>query len=134
VTVGLLASVVPVRAAGIPTAAHVDGLSFLGAQYRGWGAYVAPSFGSGGQYQSTTLSGGLSRDLLWARELKVTALVGYAKYTETSTAATITAQGPSFGGLASIPFFGPVRLACRGEYIKAAAQAAVSRYSVGLIF
>jgi hypothetical protein len=133
-TVGLLASVVPVRVAGLPTAAHVAGLSFMGAQYRGWGLYVAPAVGNGGAYRSTTLSGGLSRDLIWARELKITALAGYAKYTETSSAATQSAQGPSFGGLVSIPFIGPLRLGCRGEYIKASSGTTVSRYSVGLIF
>jgi hypothetical protein len=134
ITVGLLASVVPVRVAGLPTTAHVAGLSFMGAQYRGWGLYAAPSVGNGGAYKSTTLSGGLSRDLLWARELKITALVGYAKYTETSSIATQSAQGPSFGGLVSIPFIGPLRLGCRGEYIKATSVPVVSRYSVGLIF
>ena len=134
ITVGLLASVVPVRVAGLPTTAHVAGLSFMGAQYRGWGLYAAPSVGNGGAYKSTTLSGGLSRDLLWARELKITALVGYAKYSETSSIATQSAQGPSFGGLVSIPFIGPLRLGCRGEYIKATSVPVVSRYSVGLIF
>lgn len=133
-TLGLLASVTPIRTAGLPTMAHVAGLSFVGAQYRGWGAYLAPELGSGGQYRSTLLGGGLSRDLVWMHMLRVTALVGYASYTETPNAAARSIRGPSFGGMVSIPLLGPMRLAYRGQYVKGPSQSDVTRYSVGLIF
>jgi hypothetical protein len=123
---------------------HVTGLSFIGARYRGWGAYLAPEYGSGGGYSSTLLGGGLSRDLLDLRLLRVTALAGYTTYALTPTdtigsplAAALSLRGPSFGGMASIPLSGPVRLAYRGQYIMLqpnGTAAHVIRHSVGVLF
>ena len=95
---------------------------------------LAPEFGNGGQYSSTMLAGGLSRDLVWMHKLRITALVGYASYTETPNTAARSIRGPSFGGMVSIPLLGPVRLAYRGQYVKGPSKSNVTRYSVGLIF
>ena len=142
VTLGLLGSVTPIRVVGFTPTVHVTALSFIGAQYRGWGAYLAPEFGSGGGIRSQMLAGGLSRDLLNIHMLRATALAGYAINTETSTDSLAAGapvvqnlRGPSVGGMASIPLLGPVRLAYRGQYVKGAvAGAAIIRHSVGLTF
>jgi hypothetical protein len=143
-TVGLLGSVERVQTNGLTPEVHVAGLSFFGAQYRGWGAYLAPEFGSGAGYRSTLLGGGLSRDLLNVHLLRLTALAGYTTYAVTPTAvsgasapATLSLRGPSMGGLASIPLFGPLRLAYRGQYIMlqtGGVSGRATRHSAGLVF
>ena len=147
VSLGVLASVTPVNTAGLTPNPHIAGLSFIGAKYRGFGVYVAPEVGSGGNYRSTMLGGGLSADLLNLHLLRVTALGGYTTYTETPTPADTTApagparsfRGPSVGGMVSVPLFGPLRLAYRGQYAMLKATGAtttfnVTRYSFGLMF
>jgi hypothetical protein len=143
-TVGVLGSYTPINSPGLASAVHVAGVSFIGAQYEGWGAYLAPEFGSGAGYRSTMLGGGLSRDLLSLHQFRLTALAGYTTYASTPTAAasatapaTQTLQGPSLGGMASIPLLGPVRLGYRGQYVilqSAGITAHVTRHSVGLLF
>jgi hypothetical protein len=143
-TVGVLGSVTRVQSNALVPAVHVTGLSFIGAQYRGWGAYLAPELGSGGGYSSTLLGGGLSRDLLDVHLLRVTALAGYTTYSLTPTDTTgtplpaaLSLRGPSFGGMASIPLSGPVRLAYRGQYIMLQLNGTathVIRHSVGVLF
>jgi hypothetical protein len=143
-TVGALGSVSRDPANGSTPPLHVAALSFIGAQHRGWGIYLAPEFGNGGGYRSTMLGGGLSRDLLSAHLLRVTALVGYTTYTQTPTAIAGASappgqsiRGPSLGGMASIPLLGPVRLAYRGQYVMGQLNGAavhITRYSAGLLF
>jgi hypothetical protein len=143
-TVGLLGSVTREPADPWTPPLHVAGLSFIGARYRGWGVYVAPELGNGGGYRSTMLGGGLSRDLLSVHLLRVTALAGYTTYAQTVTAvagaappATQSLQGPSLGGMVSIPLLGPVRLAYRGQYVMgqlAGTPVHITRYSAGLLF
>jgi hypothetical protein len=144
VTVGLLASVTPIQTAGIPTAAHVSGNTYLGASYHGLGAYIAPEYGQGGGYRSTMLVGGLSLNLINLHMLRVTALGGYGNYSETtmptdSTTAPVTRKLniASAGGMVSIPFIGPVRLAYRGQYNMGTylgVSTKMTRHSVGLVF
>jgi hypothetical protein len=145
VTVGVLGSVTPIKASnGLTPSAHVAGVSFLGVRYRAIGLYGAPEYGQGGGYRSTMLGGGLSLDLVNLHLLRVTALGGYTTYAETTmptdtTVAPVTAklQGPSVGGMASIPFFGPLRLAYRGQYVMAqvaGVPARMTRHYVGLVF
>jgi hypothetical protein len=144
VTVGMLASVTPIETAGLPTAAHVDGHSFIGASYHGLGAFVAPEYGQGGGYRSTLFVGGLSLNLISLHALRVTALGGYGQYSETtmpsdSTTAPVTRSlnVTSVGGMVSIPFIGPLRLAYRGQYIMGqylGATTQMRRHSVGFIF
>jgi hypothetical protein len=145
VTVGLLGSFTPIKATtGLTPSAHIAGLSFLGVRYHGIGLYGAPEYGQGGGYRSTMLGGGLSLDLIRLNMLRVSALGGYTTYTETtmptdSTVVPVTAklQGPSVGGMVSIPFIGPLRLAYRGQYVMAQVAGLpvhMTRHSVGLVF
>jgi hypothetical protein len=145
VTVGLLGSVTPIKSTtGLTPSAHISGLSFLGVRYRGVGLYGAPEYGQGGGYRSTMFGGGVSLDLIRLHLLRVSALGGYTTYTETtmptdSTVAPVTAklQGPSVGGMVSIPFIGPMRLAYRGQYMMAQVAGVplrMTRHSVGLVF
>jgi hypothetical protein len=145
VTVGVLGSVTPIKAtSGLTPSAHISGLSFLGVRYRGIGLYGAPEYGQGGGYRSTMLGGGLSIDLIRLSMLRVSALGGYTTYSETTmptdtTVAPVTAklQGPSVGGMVSVPFIGPLRLAYRGQYVMAQVAGLpvrMTRHSVGLVF
>jgi hypothetical protein len=144
-TVGVLGSLTPIKSTnGLTPTAHVSGLSYVGVRYRGIGIYGAPEYGQGGGYRSTMLGGGLSLDLINLHMLRVSALGGYTTYSETSmptdsTVAPVTAklQGPSVGGMVSIPFIGPLRLAYRGQYVMAevaGVPARMTRHSVGLVF
>jgi hypothetical protein len=144
-TLGLLGSVTPIKSTtGLTPSAHISGLSFLGVRYRGVGVYGAPEYGQGGGYRSTMFGGGVSLDLISLHLLRVSALGGYTMYTETtmptdSTVAPVTAklQGPSVGGMVSIPFIGPMRLAYRGQYVMAQVAGVpqrMTRHSVGLVF
>ena len=143
-TVGVLGSVTPIESNGVTRTVHVSGASFVGARYRRVGVYVAPEFGQGGGYRSTTLEGGLSLDLLDLRLLRVTALGGYMSYSEAplptdSTVVPITRslRGTSVGGMVSIPFVGPLRLAYRGQYDTvhdAGIPIHRTRHSVGFVF
>jgi hypothetical protein len=147
-TFGLLGSVTSVKSGGLTPELHVAGLTFIGAQYGGWGAYLAPEVGSGGQYRSTMLGGGLSGDLLNMNWFRLTALAGYTTYTRTPTPTatpvsgasalpTRSLHGPSLGGMASIPLFGPLRLAYRGHVIllkEAGTTYQIDRHNVGLVF
>ena len=143
-TIGVLGSFTPIKPSGLTPMAHVAGLSFIGARYRSLGAYLAPEFGEGGGYRSTMLGGGLSFDLVSLRMLRLTAMGGYTTYSETPTAAdtasapvTRSLQGTSVGGMVSIPFLGPLRLAYRGQYVMAQAAGVpvqMTRHSVGLVF
>jgi hypothetical protein len=143
-TIGVLGSVTPIKTNGLTPTAHVAGVSFFGAQYRFLGAYVAPEYGQGGGYRSTMLGAGLSLDLLRLHMLRVTALGGIANYSETSMPADTTSipvtrslKGTSVGGMVSIPFFGPLRLAYRGQYVMAhdtGIPVQMTRHSVGLVF
>jgi hypothetical protein len=108
---------------GLPRAVHVAGTSFIGIRYRMLGLYAAPEMGQGGGFKSTTLDGGASLDLLHLNMLRITALGGYLRHSETtvpedSTVVPVTRSldGYTVGGMASIPFFGPLRLAYRGQY------------------
>ena len=144
-TLGLLGSVTPIKStSGLTPTAHVSGLSHVGVGYRAVGLYGAPEYGQGGGFRSTMLGGGVSLDLIDLHMLRITALGGYATYAETtmptdSTVAPVTSklQGPSVGGMVSIPFFGPLRLAYRGQYVVAevaGVPARMTRHSVGLVF
>ena len=144
VTVGAFGSVTPIKTAGIPTAAHIAGLSFIGVRYRMLGLYGAPEFGQGGGYRSTMMGGGASLDLLRLPMLHLTALGGLATYSETTSPAdttvapvTSTLKGTSVGGMASIPLFGPLRLGYRGQYFMvkdAGVSTHMIRHYVGLVF
>jgi hypothetical protein len=145
VTVGLLGSVTPIKTNGLTPTAHIAGVTFLGAGYRSIGIYFAPEYGQGGGYRSTMMGGGLSISLLSLNMLHVTALGGYMKYSQVAMPdSTIlvpqsdrSLQGPSVGGMASIPFIGPMRLAYRGQYVMArdaGVQVKMIRHSVGLVF
>jgi hypothetical protein len=123
----------------------VAGASFVGVKYRGWGIYGAPELGNGDGYRSTLYGGGLSRDLLGMHLLRVTALAGYAMFEQTPIAVagvpvapTASLRGPSFGGMASIPLLGPVRIGYRGQYLMgkdpAGIEGHLTRHSVGLVF
>jgi hypothetical protein len=144
-TVGLLGSVTPIKSTtGLTPTAHVSGVSFLGVRYRAVGLYGAPEFGQGGGYRSTMLGGGMSLDLISFHMLRITALGGYTTYSETTMPADTTVapvtqklQGPSVGGMASIPLFGPLRLAYRGQYVMAqvgGVPARMTRHYAGLVF
>jgi hypothetical protein len=142
VSVGLLGSLTRDAAGTWASDVHVSGASFINARYGRVGAYLAPEFGNGGGYRSTMLGGGLSLDLLSLQPLRITALAGYATYDVTPTISGAPApvmqslRGASVGGMASIPFFGPVRLAYRGQYITGQVDGVtthVTRYSAGLL-
>ena len=144
-SIGLLGSVTPIKStAGLTPTAHVAGLSFVGVRFHALGLYGAPEYGQGGGYRSTMLGGGVSLDLINLHMLRVSALGGYTPYSETTmptdtTVAPVTAklQGPSVGGMVSIPFIGPLRLAYRGQYVMAQVAGVptkMTRHSVGLIF
>lgn len=145
VTFGVLGSFTPIKSAdGLTPTGHIAGMSFLGVRFHGLGLYGAPEYGQGGGYRSTMVGGGLSLDLINVHLLRVSALGGYMNYTETtmptdSTVAPVTAklQGPSVGGMVSVPFIGPLRLAYRGQYVMAKVAgipATMTRHSVGLVF
>jgi hypothetical protein len=144
-TLGVLGSVTPIKTtSGLTPSAHIAGLSYVGVRYRFLGLYGAPEYGQGGGYRSTMLGGGVSLDLIDLHMLRVSALGGYTTYSETtmptdSTVAPVTAklQGPSVGGMVSIPFIGPLRLAYRGQYVMAQVAGVplrMTRHSVGLVF
>ena len=140
-TFGFLGSVTPIKVAGVEPTAHIAGASFINLKYRGWGIYGAPELGQGGGYKSTLWGGGLSLDLIDLHLLHVTALGGYAQYSETPDSATPpttqTLSGYSVGGLASLPIAGPLRLAYRGQYVTATVlgtQVHMTRHSFGLVF
>jgi hypothetical protein len=143
-TVGAFGSVTPIKTAGIPSAMHVAGSSFIGMRLGMLGIYGAPDFGQGAGYKSTMISGGGALHLLNIHPLHVTLLGGLARYSETtiptdSTVAPVTSsiQGTSLGGIASIPFIGPLRLGYRGQYFmtkQAGVSATMTRHYVGLVF
>ncbi len=143
-SLGVLGSVTPVRASGLAPTAHVSGLSFVGMRYRRLGAYLAPEMGQGGGYRSRMLGGGASLDLLDLRLLRLSVLAGYTNYSQTltvtnstTTPITMSVNGTSLGGLASIPLVGPLRLAYRGQYVTVREQGVTAnmvRHSVGLMF
>jgi hypothetical protein len=140
-TLGFLGSVTPIKVAGVEPTAHIAGASFINLKYRGVGIYGAPEIGQGGGYKSTLWGGGLSLDLIDLHLLHVTALGGYAQYSETPDGATPsttqTLTGYSLGGLASLPIAGPLRLAYRGQYVTATvagAQVHMTRHSFGFVF
>jgi hypothetical protein len=143
-TVGAFGSVTPIKTAGIPTAMHVAGSSFVGIRLGMLGIYGAPDFGQGAGYKSTMISGGGALHLLNIHPLHVTLLGGLARYSETtvptdSTVAPVTSsiQGTSLGGIASIPFIGPLRLGYRGQYFvtkEGGVSATMTRHYVGLVF
>ena len=143
-TLGVLGSVTPVETSGLKPTAHVSGLSFVGVRYRRLGVYVAPEMGQGGGYRSRMLGGGASLDLLDLRMLRLSVLGGYTNYSQTPTAVdststpvTMSVNGTSVGGLASIPLVGPLRLAYRGQYVTVREQGVTAnmvRHSVGLLF
>jgi hypothetical protein len=144
-TVGVLGSFTPIKSTnGLTPTAHVSGLSYVGIRYHALGLYGAPEYGQGGGYRSTMLGGGVSLDLINLHMLRISALGGYTTYSETTmptdtAVAPVTAkiQGPSVGGMVSIPFIGPLRLAYRGQYVMAevaGVPARMTRHSVGLVF
>ena len=143
-TVGVLGSVTAIESNGLPSEFHVMGASFVGARYRMLGVYVAPELGQGGGYKSTTLEGGVSLDLVRLHLIRITALGGYLRYAETPVPAdstmvpvTRSLQGYALGGMVSLPFAGPLRLAYRGQY-DTVRDAGVPvhrvKHSVGLVF
>ena len=122
-TAGVLGSATVIETVGIPKAVHVTGTSFIGIRYGMLGLYAAPEMGQGGGFRSSTLDGGAALHLINLHPLRITALGGYLRHSETtvpedSTVAPVTRslQGYTVGGMASIPFFGPLRLAYRGQY------------------
>ncbi len=143
-TIGVFGAVTPVKSNGLTPSAHVSGISFVGARYRAIGVYFAPEYGQGGGYKTTMTGGGLSLDLLNVHLLRVTALGGVTNYTETSIPADTTIapasrmlQGTSMGGMVSIPFAGPARLAYRAQYVlahEAGVPVHMLEHSVGLVF
>ena len=143
-TIGVFGAVTPVKSNGLTPSAHVSGISFVGARYRAIGIYFAPEYGQGGGYKTTMMGGGLSLDLLNVHLLRVTALGGVTNYTETSIPADTTIapasrmlQGTSMGGMVSIPFAGPARLAYRAQYVlahEAGVPVHMLEHSVGLVF
>ena len=146
VTFGVLGSFTPIKSPDglTPPSGHVAGLTFLGVRFHGIGLYGAPEYGQGGGYRSTMVGGGVSLDLINVHPLRISALGGYTTYAETTmptdtTVAPVTAklQGPSVGGMVSIPFIGPLRLAYRGQYVMAQVAGVptrMTRHSVGLVF
>jgi hypothetical protein len=143
-TAGVLGSATLIEMSGLPRAVHVSGASFIGVRYRMLGLYAAPDMGQGGGFRSTSLDGGASLDLIRLHVLRVTALGGYLRYSETtvptdSTVAPVTRslQGYTMGGMVSLPFIGPLRLAYRGQY-DTVRDAGVPvhrvKHSVGLLF
>jgi len=143
-TLGVLGSVTPVETSGLAPTAHVSGLSFVGMRYRRLGVYLAPEMGQGGGYRSRMLGGGASLDLLDLRMLRLSVLAGYTNYSQTPTVTdsattpiTMSVNGTSLGGLASIPLVGPLRLAYRGQYVTVREQGVTAnmvRHSVGFLF
>ena len=143
-SLGVLGSVTPVEMSGLAPTAHVSGLSFVGMRYRRLGVYLAPEMGQGGGYRSRMLGGGASLDLLDLRMLRLSVLAGYTNYSQTPTVTdsattpiTMSVNGTSLGGLASIPLVGPLRLAYRGQYVTVREQGVTAnmvRHSVGFLF
>lgn len=143
-TIGVFGAVTPVKSNGLTPSAHVSGISFVGARYRAIGVYFAPEYGQGGGYKTQMMGGGLSLDLLNVHLLRVTALGGVTNYTETSVPADTTIapasrmlQGTSMGGMVSIPFAGPARLAYRAQYVlahEAGVPVHMLEHSIGLVF
>jgi hypothetical protein len=90
------------------------------------------------------LGGGASLDLLDLRMLRLSVLAGYTNYSQTPTVTdsattpiTMSVNGTSLGGLASIPLVGPLRLAYRGQYVTVREQGVTAnmvRHSVGFLF
>ena len=122
-TAGVLGSATVIETFGLPRAVHVTGASFVGVRFHMLGLYVAPEMGQGGGFRSTSLDGGASLDLIRLHMLRVSALGGYLRHSETtvpedSTVVPVTRSldGYTVGGMASIPFIGPLRLAYRGQY------------------
>jgi hypothetical protein len=122
-TAGVLGSATLIETSGLPRAVHVSGASFIGVRFKMLGLYAAPDMGQGGGFRSTSLDGGASLDLIGLHLLRVTALGGYLRYSETtmpedSTVVPVTRslEGYTMGGMVSIPFVGPLRLAYRGQY------------------
>ena len=140
-TLGLLGTATIFKSTtGEPPTAHVSGASFVGIRYRALGVYAAPEMGQGAGYKSQMMGGGASLDLLNLHALRITALGGFTTYAETDTSSapvTNTVQGTSVGGMASLPFFGPLRLAYRGQYVMGQTTGVpfnFTRHSVGLVF
>jgi hypothetical protein len=122
-TAGVLGSATLIETSGVPRAVHVSGASFIGVRFKMLGLYVAPDMGQGGGFRSSSLDGGASLDLINLHLLRVTALGGYLRYSETtmpedSTVVPVSRslEGYTMGGMVSIPFVGPLRLAYRGQY------------------
>jgi hypothetical protein len=141
---GVLGSASVIETFGLPRAVHVSGASFIGVRYRILGLYAAPGMGQGGGFRSTSLDGGASLELIHLHLLRITALGGYLRHSETtmpedSTVAPVTRSldGYTMGGMVSIPFVGPLRLAYRGQY-DTVRDAGIPvhrvKHSVGLVF
>jgi hypothetical protein len=122
---------------------HVSGHPLLSLNLMGWGLYVAPEFGSGAGHRSAMIGGGLLRQVLSTGPVHITALAGVTSYTEvpdsnyTTLFASQSINAASVGGVVSLPFIGPARLAYRGQYLRGLGNYAdfhKIRHAVGLQF
>jgi hypothetical protein len=142
--VALLGSVRPYSVSGSGTRVlHVSGDPLVTISAAGWGLYFAPEMGSGAGHRSTMLGGGVMRQIIDLRFLRITALAGATTYSEEPDglyAASFTSRSlkaGSVGGLASLSFIGPTRLAYRFQFIRGLADQAdfhQRRHAVGLLF
>jgi hypothetical protein len=142
--VALLGSVRPYSVTGSSTRVlHVSGDPLITISALGWGLYAAPEMGSGAGHRSTMLGGGIMRQLIDTRLLRISALAGATTYHEepdglyanSFTSRTLTAG--SVGGLASLPLIGPARLAYRFQFVRGFGDQAdfhQRRHAVGLLF
>jgi hypothetical protein len=144
VSVALLGSVTPytVTTTG-DKVLHLSGHALVTLNAFGWGLYASPEFGSGAGHRSTMLGGGVLRQILRSGPVHVTALAGAALYSELpdgAYAASFVSRSirvGSVGGLISLPFVGPARLAYRGQYLRglgADSDFHKIRHAVGLQF
>jgi hypothetical protein len=143
-TAGVLGSATVIETFGLPRTVHVTGASFVGIRYRMLGLYAAPEMGQGGGFRSTSLDGGASLQLINLHLLRITALGGYLRHSETTVPedsavmpVTRSLEGYTMGGMVSVPFVGPLRLAYRGQY-DTVRDAGIPvhrvKHSVGLVF
>jgi hypothetical protein len=144
VSISLLGSVAPytVTTTGAKVL-HVSGHTLVSVSAFGWGVYAAPEYGSGAGHRSTMLGGGLLRQILRSGPVHVSALAGVTLYTEVpdgdyaASFVSRSIRASSVGGLITLPFVGPARIAYRGQYLRglgADSDFHKIRHAVGLAF
>ncbi|MDQ6634310.1 MAG: hypothetical protein M3Z10_06070 [Gemmatimonadota bacterium] len=144
VSVALLGSVTPymVTTTG-ERVLHLSGHALVTLNVLGWGLYAAPEYGNGAGHRSTMLGGGVLRQILSVGPVHVTGLGGVTLYSEqpdgvyAASFVSRSIRAGSVGGLVSLPFVGPARIAYRGQYLRglgADSDFHKIRHAVGLLF